>query len=83
MDIHSVALDPDQAIQVASGMCRRPRDRRRAAASDGSSTSRRRPNDSVDSPFLRTKLGYLTAELQVQYLPASGNSYLHLVLTWA
>jgi len=37
----------------------------------------------VDSTFVRTKLGYLTAELQLHYLPASGNSYLHLVLTWA
>ena len=82
MDFHSVALDPDQAVQVANGMC--------SDLGIESEPLRRwkldiktNPNDSVDSPFVRTKLGYLTAELQLQYLPASGNSYLHLVLTWA
>jgi hypothetical protein len=41
------------------------------------------PSDSVDSPFLRSQLGYLSAELQLQYLPGSGNAYLHIVLTGA
>ena len=63
MDFHSVALDPDQAIQVANGMC--------SDLGIDSEPLRRwkldvktHPNDSVDSPFVRTKLGYLTAELQ-------------------
>lgn len=34
------------------------------------------------SPFLRSKLGYLTAELQVQHLATSGTNYVHLVLSW-
>jgi len=82
IDIHSVALDPDDALQVAGGvasdlgMDEKPLHRWRFDIKAS-------PNDSVDSPFLRSKLGYLTAELQLQYLPGSANAYLHLVLTRA
>lgn len=82
IDIHSVALDQDQAIQVADGVAgdlgidSKPLQTWQLDISAD-------PSQSVDSPFLRSKLGYLTAELQLQYLPTSGNSYLHLILTWA
>lgn len=36
----------------------------------------------VDSLFMRSRLGYLTAEMQVQHLGVSGNNYLHLIFTW-
>lgn len=81
MDVHSVGLDTDAALQTARrvagdlGMDAAPLARWRAEVEA-------RGGDNVDSPFLRTKLDYLTAELQVQHLAASGTSYVHLILTW-
>jgi hypothetical protein len=81
MDVHSVALDPDQAVSIANGVCKDlgidPEPLRR-----WSSDIENNPSDSVDSPFVRTTIGDLTAELQLQYLPTSGNAYLPLVLPW-
>ena len=81
MDVHSVAFGLNEAIQVASGVAA-------DLGIDASSLSRFRamvtgaPGSNADSPFLRTTVGYLTAEIQVQHLGASGNNYVHLVLTW-
>lgn len=82
MDIHSVALDVDEAVQVASGLADdlginpQPLEAWRAQVESGTSTG------SVDSPFLRSRLGYLTAEMQVQHLGTSGTNYLHLIFSW-
>ncbi len=82
MDIHSVGLDVEGALQVARGVADdlgidpKPLERWRR---DVEST----PDDSVDSPFMRAKIGYLTAELQVQHLGTSGTNYVHLILTLA
>jgi len=82
MDVHSVALGPEQAMRVASGIADDVGidvtpllawEQRVEGAGGG---------DSVDSPFLRTTLGYLTFEMQVQHLGTSGNNYVHLVLSW-
>ncbi len=81
LDLHSVALDPDTAVQVTHGVAD-------DLTIDAQQVTRWRhdvaaaPESNVDSPFMRSTLGYLTAELQVQYLAASGNSYVHLVLSW-
>jgi hypothetical protein len=81
MDVHSVALELDEAIEVAGGV----------AADLGIDASPlgqfealvgRAPGDNANSPFMRSAVGYLTAEIQVQHVGASGNNYLHLVLTW-
>lgn len=80
MDVHSVALSVDDAVQVGGRIAgdlgttatALQTWRQQVAAGSG---------DSVDSPFLRNTLGYLTVEMQVQHLGSGGN-YLHLVLTW-
>lgn len=81
MDVHSVALSVDDAVQVGGrvaadlGITAAALDTWRQEVQGGSS-------DSVDSPFLRNTLGYLTVEMQVQHL-GSGSNYLHLILTWS
>ncbi len=82
VDVHSVALDADEAVRLASGLAddlgidAQPLQSWRAEVEgDGSAGN-------VDSPFMRNQLGYLTAEMQVQHLAASGNNYLHLIFTW-
>lgn len=82
MDVHSVGLGADEAIKVATGVAddlgidATPLQRWRVGLEAS-------PTDNVDSPFLRSRVGYLTAEMQVQHLGASGTNYVHLVLTWA
>jgi hypothetical protein len=81
IDAHSVALTTADAVRVAGGIAgdlgidAGPLQTWRQQV-EGSASG-----DSVDSPFLRNTLGYLTVELQVQHLGISGNNYLHLVLT--
>lgn len=82
VDVHSVALDTDEAVQLATDLAARlgidagPVQSWRLQVEDT-------PADNVDSPFLRNRVGYLTAEMQVQHLGASGNSYVHLILSWS
>ncbi len=82
VDVHSVALDADAAVRVASGLAddlgidARPLQSWRRAVADNAT------HGNVDSPFIRNQLGYLTAEMQVQHLGASGNNYVHLIITW-
>ncbi len=81
MDVHSIGLDVDQAITIAQGIAddlkidAKPLQRWRFDVKVDESGN-------VDSPFMRAKVGYLTAELQVQHLGASGENYIHLILTW-
>lgn len=83
VDVHSVALDADAAVEVASGLAEnlgidaKPLRSWRLEVDNDSSVG------SVDSPFIRNRLGYLIAELQVQHLGTSGNNYVHLILTWS
>ncbi len=81
MDVHSVAMGTSQAVRVASGIAD---DLGIDAASLQTWEQQVEAGsaDSVDSPFLRNTLGYLTAELQVQHLGVSGNNYIHLILSW-
>ncbi len=79
VDVHSIGYDLDQAVKAAQtiaddlGIDPAPLQRwRRDVESNG--------NTSVDSPFMRSRLGYLTAELQAQHLATSGTNYVHLVL---
>jgi len=81
VDVHSVSYDLDQAVKATGsiaadlGIDPAPLQRWRRDVESN-------PNSSVDSPFMRSKLDYLTAELQVQHLATSGNNYVHLVLSW-
>jgi len=79
--VHSVSYGTDRAVQVAQGVAddlgidSAPLLRwRRDVESFGDA--------SVDSPFMRGAVGYLTAELQVQHLATSGHNYVHLILSW-
>lgn len=82
IDVHSTSLTVSAATKKASGIAKdlgidaTPLEtwRQQVEGLNGAG--------SLDSPFLRTKLGYLTAELQVQHLGASGNNYVHLILSW-
>lgn len=82
VDVHSVGLGTDRAVSTATdlaaelGMDPRPlASWRREVEADPS-------GGNVDSPFLRSHLGFLTAELQVQHLGPSGTNYVHLIFTW-
>ncbi len=81
VDVHSVSLSVDEAVRLASRLAD-------GLGSDATPLPRwqeqaeTRSADSIDSPFLRNRLGYLTVEMQVQHLGVSGNNYLHLVLSW-
>lgn len=83
VDVHSVALDVDEAVRVGQsladdlGINAQPLESWRAQVQSGTSTG------SVDSPFLQARLGYLTAEMQVQHLGTSGNNHVHLIFTWS
>jgi hypothetical protein len=82
VDVHSVSLSTADAVRVAGGVAgdlgidAAPLQTWRQQVEGAKS------GESVDSPFLRNTLGYLTVELQVQHLGISGNNYLHLVLSW-
>ena len=83
VDVHSVALTAEEAVQLASkladdlGITARPLQAWQQQVEANTS------GDNVDSPFLRNRLGYLTAEMQVQHLGTSGNNYVHLIFTWS
>lgn len=83
VDVHSVALDVDEAVQLAGGLA----DRLGIDAQPVQNWQHEVGNDpsggNVDSLFMRNRLGYLTAEMQIQHLGISGNNYLHLIFTWA
>lgn len=79
MDVHTGALNLDGAM----GLARRLADdlgidpgplqtwRQQVAASDST--------DGIDTPFMRSHLGYVTVEMQVSYLGTSSNTYVHLI----
>jgi len=82
IDVHSVGYEPADALTEARrvagdlgidarGLDRFPQDV--AAAGEENHTS----------AFVRTTRDYLTAELQLQYLGASGTTYVHVVLSWS
>jgi len=82
VDVHSVALGVDEAVQLATGLAdslgidaQPVQNWRHEVGTDPS-------GGNVDSLFMRSRLGYLTAEMQVQHLGVSGNNYLHLIFTW-
>jgi hypothetical protein len=83
VDVHSVGLRTDEAVQlatrlaVAMGIDAGPmQDWRRQVESDTTQSD-------IDSLFMRNRLGYLTADMQVQHLGvAPATNYLHLIFTW-
>jgi hypothetical protein len=80
IDVHSVALTTADAVRVADGIADDLGIDAGALQTWRQQVEGSESGDSVDSPFLRNTLGYLTVELQVQHLGVSGNNYLHLVL---
>lgn len=82
MDVHSVALDLDQAVRTSTRLANDLGIDPSALATWRQQVADSRSTDSVDSPFLRNRVGYLTVEIQVQHLGISGNNYLHLILGW-
>ena len=83
VDVHSVALDADAAVEVASGLADNLGIDAKPLQSWRLEVEANASGGSVDSPFIRIQLGYLTAEMQVQHLGTSGNNYVHLILTWS
>jgi hypothetical protein len=81
MDVHSVAFGTAEAIQVAGDVAD-DFGIDTSALSQWEAQVESAPGDNLNSPFMRSMLGYLTAEMQVQHLGASGNNYVHLVLVF-
>lgn len=82
VDVHSAAQDTDEAVRSATALAAK------LGIDPGPVQSWRRrvrntPTDSVDSPFLRNRVGYVSVDMQVQHLGVSGNNYLHLIFTWS
>lgn len=83
MDVHSVGLDVDEALQLATRVAGELGiDATAALQSWRQQVEGPARGDSVDTPFLRSSLGYLTVEMQVQHLGVSGTNFMHLILSW-
>lgn len=82
VDVHSVALSVDEAVQLAARLAdamgidaRAMQEWRRQVKSDTSQSD-------IDSPFMRSRVGYLGVDMQVQHLGVSPpTNYLHLIFT--
>lgn len=82
IDVHSVSYDVAEAVQVVQGVADDLGIDSAPVRQWRADVESRGDRDSIDSPFMRSTVGYVNADLQVQHVPTSGDNYMHLILSW-
>lgn len=86
VDVHSTALNVDTAAalagQVASDLGIDASELRAWSIRAQAATATATTTDPVKTSFMRGRVGYVGAELQVVHDPLADTTYVHLILSW-